>query len=140
MIPYRKAIYFNCGLNATNLRYEPVRNIVSINKSIGNKEKINLAINSLMFFTDLATKLSTTMSCIMFLFSLSIGLYTTIIYLTYKEVVEGWTTTMFFLSFSFTGLFLLIAILIKYCSLLLSMQLSRQMYIIESVEKQNEWL
>lgn len=137
VIPYRKAIYFNCGLRAVNLQYK-VTNMTSANKQRRSQlcwERMELAVDSLLLFTDICTKLSILLAAIMFLFAMSVVGYSLFVYLTHDKVVEGWTTIMIFSSVSFTGVFAILAIIIKYISLSLNIQHRKQVYVFESVEK-----
>ena len=62
------------------------------------------------------------------------AIYALIMYI--KDIaIEGWTTTMLFLSFAFFGLFIILTIIIKYLSLLLELNFKKQRYMFESVEK-----
>jgi len=136
-IPYRKAIYFNCGLKAINLKYQPIDNALNQQgiDSLRKRERIELAINSLLLFTNVGATVALFMAIIMFIVAgLMIG-YTFYVYLTFDRVVQGWTTTMLFMSVSFAGLFVLLAIIIKYVSMILFMQHTKQTYVFESVEK-----
>ena len=49
--------------------------------------------------------------------------------------VEGWTTTILFLSVAFFGLFGILTIIIKYLQLLMDLVFKRKHYSFESVEK-----
>ena len=68
--------------------------------------------------------------------ALGIGIYSLGVYFAGKPV-EGWTTTMLFLSISFVGLFVISTILIKYLSIILRMNFNKMKYVIESVQKIN---
>ena len=67
--------------------------------------------------------------------TLSIIIYTLFIYLGKHKPIEGWTTIMLLLSGGFSGLFLLIAIMIKYLSLILEIVFKKKSYIQEKIEK-----
>lgn len=134
-IPYRKALYVTCGLKMDTVSY----------KSTGNKKKksrIDLkmqqmtASNAFVLFTDLVYKCSLAFSVLMMLLTVLIGAYTIAVYLNGKPV-EGWTTTMLFLVFGFFGMFGILTMIIKYLSVILSINFNRQKYIIESIEKLN---
>ena len=134
-IPYRKALYVTCGLKMDTVSY----------KSTGNKKKksrIDLkmqqmtASNAIVLFTDLVYKCSLAFSVLMMLLTVLIGAYTIAVYLNGKPV-EGWTTTMLFLVFGFFGMFGILTMIIKYLSVILSINFNRQKYIIESIEKLN---
>lgn len=130
-IPYRKAIYASCGLKSTNIAFKPINN----NKKKKDKDyRMKLAINSLLLFTDFGYKVSTSMVMIMILFTILMGIYTVVVYASGKPI-EGWTTTLLFLSFAFFGLFALLAIIIKYAQILLELVQRRTPYEIESIEK-----
>lgn len=130
-IPYRKAVYANCGLKQTFIQYKVSSS--SQGKST-IKDRRELAIDSLLLFTDIGYRISISMATIMLLFSVFVAIYSIFIFVN-GNPVAGWTTTMLFLSFSFFGLFSLLTILIKYTQLLLNLQFTKQDYIIEGIEK-----
>lgn len=130
-IPYRKAVYANCGLKQTFIQYKT--STASQSKST-IKDRKELAIDSLLLFTDIGYKISIFMAVIMLLFTLFVAIYSICIFIN-GNPVAGWTTTMLFLSFAFFGLFSLLTILIKYTQLLLNLQFTKQDYIIEGIEK-----
>ena len=49
--------------------------------------------------------------------------------------VAGWTTTMLVMSFGFFGLFVILAFVLKYLSVILNMVFVQKQYVIESVQK-----
>lgn len=130
-IPYRKAVYANCGLKQTFIQYKVSSS--SQGKST-IKDRRELAIDSLLLFTDIGYRISIFMATIMLLFSVFVAIYSIFIFVN-GNPVAGWTTTMLFLSFAFFGLFSLLTILIKYTQLLLNLQFTKQDYIIEGIEK-----
>lgn len=136
-IPYRKAIYFNSGLKASVYKYDAIilGTASEVENSLNTTERVSLAIDSLLLFTDIGTRVALYMTLFMIALTVIGALYTVLIFLFNQRVVEGWTTTMLFMSVSFSGLFLLIGIVIKYASMILYMQNKKQTYIIESIEK-----
>lgn len=129
-IPYRKAIYANCGLKMFTIRYEPT--ISTLAKS--SRNRINLAINSLILFSDIAYKITLTMAIVMVLITFGIAVYA-LIYYIFGNPVEGWTTTILFLSFAFFGLFVILAMVIKYLSIIINLIFSKKEYLFESIER-----
>ena len=129
-IPYRKAIYANCGLKMTTIGYNPTT--VTINKIASNRS--NLAINSLILFSDIAYKITLAMAVFMILITVGVAVYALSYYL-FGNPVEGWTTTILFLSFAFFGLFVIMAIVIKYLSTIVNLIFSKKEYLFESIEK-----
>lgn len=133
-VPYRKAIYANCGLKTDNIKYTAVANG---NSNIDKKEKTyrsGLAVDSLILFTELGYRFSMTMTVIMMLVSIFMVAYSLITYFVVHPI-EGWTTTILFLSVAFFGLFGILTIIVKYLQLLVDMVFKRKHYNFESIEK-----
>lgn len=133
-IPYRKALYSSCGLKLKNISYTPVRNSDYKHNDIEKKERRELAVDSLILFTQVGYKAAFILSSVMAFVMVFSAIYALIMYS--KDIaIEGWTTTMLFLSFAFFGLFIILTIIIKYLSLLLELNFKKQRYMFESVEK-----
>lgn len=135
-ITYRKAVYANCGLKMANIKYRANklerRNI----SKLAHKNRKKTAINSIILFTNVGYKISMIMSLLMLLTTILTTIYTITIYFS-KNPIQGWTTTMLFLSFGFFGMFSLITIAIKYLDILLELNYKKQNYLIEGIEKVN---
>jgi len=129
-IPYRKAIYANCGLQLTTLKYHPVKDINA--KIFSNRS--NLAVNSLILFSDIAYRITLFMAVFMMIVTIGVALYA-LVYYFYETPVEGWTTTILFLSFAFFGLFAIMSMVIKYLSTIVNLIFTKKEYIFESIEK-----
>lgn len=133
-IPYRKAVYANCGLKTGNIKYKVV-NQVSL--STDKKEKnfrSNLAVDSLILFTEMGYSFAKAMTILMMCMSVFMIVYSVVIYAT-SNPVAGWTTTILFLSVAFFGLFGILTIVIKYLQLLVDLVFKRKQYSFESIEK-----
>lgn len=134
-IPYRKAVYANCGLRTANLRYEPADN--QTGGSMDYKEakyRRGLAMDALILFTDVGYSFAVTMTVLMMLAAIFMAAYSLVIYLS-STPVEGWTTTILFLSVAFFGLFAILTIIIKYLQILVNLVFKRKQYHFESIEK-----
>jgi hypothetical protein len=94
-----------------------------------------MAINSLIIYTNLAFKISVYITLLLFAFTLLAGIYSLVIYLSKEKPIEGWTTLMLVISGSFSGLFFILAIIIKYLSLIVELVYSKKTYLVESVDK-----
>lgn len=129
---YRKILYLNTGFPYTTIDYNSKTKIKS-NKTL--KEKINLAIEMFLLFSNVGLNFTFILSILFFIFSIVIGIYAMFIFFTYKQVISGWTTTMLFLSFGFSGIFLLIGILIKLLNLVLQETKDKPQYTIRSIKK-----
>ena len=133
-IPYRKAIYANCGLKMTTITYSHIKRMQSkVGKEINSKRK-GLAVDSIILFTDVSYKFAITMSIIMMLTTVITGIYTIYIFICSKPIA-GWTTTMLLLSFAFFGIFSILTIMIKYLSIIIDLIFKKQKYLIESIDK-----
>lgn len=132
IIPYRKAAYANCGLKNRFVAYETVESVGSIMK--GNKQRKRVAIDALILFTDIMYRFSSIMTFIMMFIALSVGIYSAVVFFD-GSPIEGWTTTMLFLSVGFFGIFMIFAMIVKYLSIILELSFKRQNYLIESIEK-----
>ena len=100
----------------------------------GTPHRFNLAIDSLALYTDAGFKASVGITLFMLALALAELVYTLVIFAT-GHPVAGWTTTMFVITVGFAGLFAVLAIVVKYLSLLLELTFKQQKYLVESIEK-----
>lgn len=133
-VPYRKAAYATSGLKLTTI----IASNFTSKKS--NDTRLTLAVDALAMYTNAAYKLSLGISFAMLFATLLEVFYTVYIYINYlffdsARPVEGWTTTMLFLTGGFFGVFLILAIVIKYLSLLVELVFKQQKYLVEGIEK-----
>ena len=126
-LPYRKAAYAACGLKMTDLEFDG-------RVGGGAPHRFNLAIDSLALYTDAGFKASVGITLFMLALALAELVYTLVIFAT-GHPVAGWTTTMFVITVGFAGLFAVLAIVVKYLSLLLELTFKQQKYLVESIEK-----
>ena len=133
-VPYRKAVYANCGLKTCNIRYSVVGGTRRREDKAERKYRTDLAVDSLILFTEVGYRFSVTMTVIMMLVAIFVALYSAVIYL-FSTPVAGWTTTIFFMSFAFFGLFGILTIIIKYLQILVDLVFRRKKYSFESIEK-----
>lgn len=136
-IPYRKAVYANCGLKLSSILYKSTNSTKreKISNEVSEVRK-GIAINSIILFTDVFYKFTVTMSAIMMVATIVIAIYTLCIFICSKPI-DGWTTIMLFLSFAFFGIFSILTIMIKYLSIIIDLIFKKQKYIIESIRKMN---
>ena len=133
-VPYRKAVYANCGLKTDILKYTPTEKSTY---SLDHQEKgyrTRLAMDSLIMFTGMGYRFSKAMTILMMAVSLFMVVYSVVIYLT-SNPIEGWTTTILFLSVAFFGLFGILTVIIKYLQLIIDLVFKRKHYSFESIEK-----
>ena len=131
-IPYRKAMYMNCGLRAETIVYDNKE----MAKGTRNREEWNtrssLALDTL---TDVLEKFSMLISSIPF--AVMVIMFGWIVYSIFSTVrpVEGWMSLMTLISFGFFMMSVMLTLIFKYLSVILNMSFKRQRYVIEGVEK-----
>jgi len=133
-IPYRKAVYASSGLNIYNMEYSTTDVQMSGVKS-DDEEKGNTAIDSLILFTNLAYKVSVTISILMAVFMIAAGTYTVVAYFGADKPIEGWAPIMGLIAAAFLAIFIILTIIIKYLDVLLRLVFRKQKYLISSIEK-----
>ena len=135
-VPYRKAVLANCGLKLITLTYNS-NNCTKIQFDKNDiKEREKNAIDALILFTDVSYRFAMWIIILLIIITLSILTYTIYTFLN-NAPTEGWTTTMLFLSFGFLGIFSILAIIIKYLSVLVNLVFKKSNYLVESIEKLN---
>lgn len=133
-IPFRKAVYVSCGLKIYDMDYVPQTDHV-IGTAFADAQKKDTAIDALILFTDLAYKVSISLSVLMAVLMVCAGIYVIVVYLGVNKPVEGWTAIMLLMSAGFFATFLLLTIAIKYLDVLLRLVFKRQKYLVASIEK-----
>ena len=134
-VPYRKAVYANCGLKTDNIKYSPIADaITTINDKQEKRYRTDLAVDSLILFTEIGYRFSIYMTSLMIFITVFMAIYALVIYLI-GSPVEGWTTTILFLSFGFFGLFGILTVIVKYLQIIVNLVFKRKRYSFESIEK-----
>lgn len=129
-IPYRKAAYANSGLSIDTVTYQPIKKVFK--KRYDDSWKV--AIESLLLYTNLPFRTTIMLAIFMLLVSFLVGLYAVICKLL-SNPVEGWSTTIFFMSFGFSGLFIILAMIVRYMQTLVRLNFRKKDYLFESIEK-----
>jgi len=133
-IPYRKAMYANCGLHTSNISYVSMGKPKKFsNKATG--ERAALALDSFVYFTNALERLSAIICGVFLCLSIGMGIYIVKDFFSGVSVVEGWLSTVGFLSVGFFGVFALLTIILKYLSVMLNLIFKQQRYLISDIEK-----
>ncbi|WP_028521288.1 glycosyltransferase [Ruminococcus flavefaciens] len=133
LIPYRKVIYQTSGFQGARITFQPDLKQPQLDSAAG-RFRSTLAMDSLILFTEFGYRFSMAMTVSMMLISLLMTVYSVIIYLA-AEPVEGWTTTILFLSIAFFGMFGILTVIIRYLQLLINLVFKRKHYHFSSIEK-----
>lgn len=141
-IPYRKAVYRNCGLKTDRILYRPLekgeKGSAGHRKAGGKVERTIQAMDSLIYFTNAMERVSLMLSCLFLIITLIVAFYILCDFFSVgAKPIEGWVSTMGFMAFGFLGVFGLLTIILKYLSLILNLIFKKQKYLIENIEKLN---
>lgn len=134
IVPYRKPVYAVCGLRSTNLVYNITANIKEKEDSFIKNYRRVLAEDSFIIFTDLGYRISRIITISLLFFTMGIGIYS-LIYKIIKHPVQGWTSTILFLSVSMFFMFIILTIILKYLQILVNLVFKKTRYTFESIEK-----
>lgn len=134
-IPYRKAMYMNCGLKTDTLRYDNKEPAKRRHNREERGSRSMLALDTIIIFTDVLEKLSVVVSVV--LLGALLIMFGYLIYSIFSRVrpVEGWLSIMSLMSFGFFMMSVMLTLILKNLSVLLNMSFKRQHYVIEGVEK-----
>ena len=134
VIPYRKAVYANCGLKCKNVIYKAKTDLEKNYSGNQKRYREELAIESLILHTNVAYKVTSGLTIMMMAVALLALIYTVVVFLT-GSPVAGWTTTMLVLSFGFFGMFAIASIVIRYLAIILDLNFKKYRVVFESIEK-----
>lgn len=134
-IPYRKAMYMNCGLKATTIAYDSTNQNIRVKNSTIISERTDLAIDSFIYFTNALERISAIISGVFLLITILVGVYIIADFFSQDKIVEGWVSTMGFMAMGFFGVFVLLTIILKYLSVLINLIFKQQRYLVADIEK-----
>lgn len=124
---YRKGAFACSGLKCVTLKYKG-RNVYTTDN------KWELFIDSLLLYTQFGYKVSIGISITMALITLSLFIYTIVIY-SLNISITGWTSMMMMISLGLSSIFIISTVIIKYLDLLLKLLNQSERYLVENVEK-----
>ncbi len=134
-IPYRKAVYANCGLNMTTISYNVVSDPSGNNSKASFSERGELALDSFIYFTNIMEKISAFISGGFLIATMFCLIYSIIDHFFGQNIVSGWPSLMSFMSIGFFGVFALLTIILKYLSVMLNLIFRQQRYMVADIEK-----
>lgn len=132
-VNYRKATYHYCGLPTTYIFYTPNQDSDYNNLSFGSK--FNLAYEIMMRYSHIASTISIGLSLFFFVFSILMIGFVIGSYIIVRNIASGWTTTMMFLTISFSGLFLVLSMILKYLDMLIRDRSINKNYVYDGIEQ-----
>ncbi|MGN0376384.1 MAG: glycosyltransferase [Suilimivivens sp.] len=134
-IPYRKAVYSNCGLKMSTMYYESKDVTARVKNKTVVSERTSLALDSFIYFTNVLERISMLISGAFLIVTVGMGIYIITDFFNANKPVEGWLSTMGFLALGFFGVFALLTIILKYLSVLLNLIFKQQRYLVADIEK-----
>ena len=134
-IPYRKAVYMNCGLAVDRIVYNSTCGNKKLTRHSNGNERAGLAVDSFIFFTNVMERVSLCISILFFIIAVGVIIYVIASFFLDSHLEAGWVSVMGFLSLGFIGMFGLLTIVMKYLSVIVNLLFRQQRYIIEDVEK-----
>ena len=134
-IPYRKAVYMNCGLKSSTIYYDSRDVNVRIKNKTVVAERTSLALDSFIYFTNVLERISAIICGLFLIFTVGMGFYLIGNIFNGTKPVEGWLSTMGFLALGFFGVFALLTIILKYLSVMLNLIFRHQRYLVSDIEK-----
>ncbi len=134
-IRYRKALYRFTGFPFDEISYQTTSNKI---RRIPFRERFKLSIDILFSFSQIGLQISFILSIIFLIISMLTGIYALYIFFFLKIAIEGWTTTMLFLSFGFSGIFFVLSLISKYLTIIMFQVYNRPAFTVKSIEKANK--
>lgn len=134
-VPYRKAVYMNCGLKADRIVFDVAKSARNNHRMSSNDERMNLAINSFIYFTDVMEKLSLGACVAFILIALAVIVYAIWSLFMDNHLASGWVSLMGFISIGFIGIFGIMTIVLRYLGVLIDLSYRQQHHLIEDIEK-----
>lgn len=132
-IRYRKLLYRLTGFPHTTILYKPTQN--GKQKKMGLRDSLSLAFNIFNSYSNLWLHIGLFFSFVFLSISVIGGLYTVFMYFYLDQIMEGWTTTMLFLSAGFSGLFFLFAITSKSITHVIAEVQDKPLYRVSYIKK-----
>ena len=134
-IPYRKAMYMNCGLKADTIVFDNKKNMNRKHNKEEMGSRSTLAMDTVIIFTNLLERASMFLSILFFVILILMFGYVVTSFFSAQKPVEGWLSLMGLMSLGFFMMFLMLTLIFKYLSVILNMMFKRQQYVIEGVDK-----
>ncbi len=129
---YRKLLYAYTGFRRSVITYTPSTGVHPTRAERSFIDRFSLATDVFISYTTIVVRATLTLALIFLALSILGGLYAIGIYFLKDIRIEGWTTMMLFVSFGFSGIFLILAMIVKYLESILRETQSAPLYIVGS--------
>ncbi len=88
-VPYRKVMYQNCGLGYKNLVYERTTKDKKNYRDKERKSRENLALDTLLMFTNAVQKVSMFLSMFFLIFTIGVGVYVVAVFFSVQQAADS---------------------------------------------------
>ncbi len=133
-IPYRKVIYHNSGLSIAALYYKSTKGVRPA-RNIGQVERLDLAIDTFIYFTSIIERVSLIVAGFFALLSIGAIIYAIVTRIQGTHIGLGYASTMIFMSIGFTGVYGLLTFIVRYLRVLVNLDFKKQKYLITDIDK-----
>ncbi len=134
-IRYRKAMMRLSGFPFEEVLYKPSKEIHQIHIEKSFPERLDTAFEIILIHSSIGTKLSFYIAFFFLFLSIAIGTYAVFIRFILKSIVPGWTTLVVVMTFGFSGLFLVLGMLSKYVTYIMTEVKKAPLYSVKSVKR-----
>jgi len=132
----RKALLFLTGFIKTTIKFEPTNKEYKDTRKFF--EKLQIAIEFLVSYSSIGTKLPIFLSAVFILFSASVSIFALFTWIRMSGMTRGWTSIIIFLSISFAGVFFILGIFSEYISKILKESINVPLYTIQKQHSGND--
>ncbi len=131
---HRGILYRYSGFPGTIVEYEPVRPLPE-NRGMVVGEKLRFVFDIIVSYSNIGMNVSVVFATFFMLVSTILGLYALSVFFIYRGAVQGWTTTMLFMSVCFSGIFLVMGLQGRYLSAIVFDIKKRPVYVVKSIDR-----
>ena len=118
----------NVAYAAAGLNYAHVEADIDYRNRRGALSNVNFMMDTFIFYTDLVIRMLSAAAAVFLIVSVCIGIYSVLSYI-FEDITPGWTSTIMFISFGFTGLFAILAVVSKYLDQILKNTSHSKQYV-----------
>jgi len=130
-LEYRNFAYYNCGLKFHIIELPSFKN--TKNNKMENISFIFKSLNSLFLFSRIFLRISIFLTAVFMLILFSIVSFVVYLYF-FEKPIEGWTSQILLISFSFMFSFFILTIILKYLNLILKYTSGLNFNLIEKID------
>lgn len=125
----KKALASLAGFSKISITYKPINNDYKDTRKF--YEKLQIAIEFLISYSNLGTRIPIFISIAFILFSAWMSIFALCTWFSMSGIARGWTSTIIFISICFAGVFFILGILSEYITKILKETINIPLYTIQ---------